>query len=241
MKIVSVVHSKGGVGKSMTARMVGSGLTCLGFKVVILDADAQASTWKWYQRAAEKGLYDYVPHVDRAPAAAFREHARRNFPQADVIIIDTIGTKADEKAAALLVAAIRDADLVITPLDPSSADDVADLDDIEATFAVSRKNKPQMEFRYLLSKQNPRPPKKQAAKVSEFVISKASSGFKTLETPLCERFQYKDAVDEGTSTLGNPKRDPARQELEELTMEVAAILGLPIDVEEGEEAVSNGV
>lgn len=241
MKIVSMVHSKGGVGKSMAARMVGAGLTCLGFKVVILDADKQASTWNWYQRAAKKGLYDYVPHVDKAPAAAFREHARRNFSHVDVVIIDTIGTKADEEAAELLVAAIRDADLVITPLDPSSPDDIADIADIEATFVASKKKNPQMEFRYLLSKQNPRPPKKQAAKITEFVISKATSGFKTLETPLCERFQYKDAVDEGTSTLGNPKRDPARQELEELTMEVAAILGLPVDVEEGEEAVSHGV
>jgi chromosome partitioning protein len=236
MKIVSIVHSKGGVGKSMAARMVGAGLTCLGFKVVILDADKQASTWKWYQRAAKKGLYDYVPHVDTAPSAAFREHARRNFSHVDVVIIDTIGTKADTEALSILYAAIRDADLVITPLDPSSPDDVADLHDIEAAFIEHKKKNKESDFRYLLSKQNPRPPKKQAAKIIEFVTTKASQGFKTLETPLCERFQYKDAVDEGTSTLGNPKRDPARQELEELTLEVAALLGLPVEIEEGEEA-----
>lgn len=238
MKIISIVHSKGGVGKSMVARMLGAGLTCLDFKVVILDADQQASSWVWYQAATKKGLHEYVPHVDKVPTTDFRSYANRVFGHADVIIIDTIGSKADERAAEILASAVKDADLVLTPLDPSSPDDVKDIADIEAAYLKSRKANPQLLFRYLLSKQNPRPGKKQAAKVMEFVLEKASVGFKTLETPLCERFQYKDAVEEGTSTLANPKKDPARQELEELTVEVARLLGLPLDVEDAAEVAN---
>ena len=47
--VIAVCNRKGGVGKTMTAISLGASLVSFGKKVLIIDADAQASVKKSYE------------------------------------------------------------------------------------------------------------------------------------------------------------------------------------------------
>lgn len=62
-QIISIVNSKGGVGKSTTAVCVATVLSSKGYKVLLRDADPQASTTEWITliKQSEKIPFDFEP------------------------------------------------------------------------------------------------------------------------------------------------------------------------------------
>jgi chromosome partitioning protein len=61
-KIIAIAQHKGGVGKTTSAINIGAGLTKLGYKVLLVDLDAQANLTE------SLGLEDYRPTIEDALA-----------------------------------------------------------------------------------------------------------------------------------------------------------------------------
>lgn len=109
---MSIVHTKGGVGKSTSAIYLAVAAARRGMTVVLRDADPQGSASLWAHAAAAAG--DPLP---------FEVHAAASVPAItapaadDLVIIDTPPGFPD-----LIDAAIDAADFVLVPTGPSPLD-----------------------------------------------------------------------------------------------------------------------
>ena len=117
--VVTVAQQKGGSGKSTIAANLAAALAAEGRRVALLDADPQGSVTRWHEERRRHDGNGRIaplsfdrPSGWRVPIAL--DKLRR---EQDVVVVDTpphAGTDAK--------AAIRAADLVLMPLQPSPAD-----------------------------------------------------------------------------------------------------------------------
>lgn len=129
MKTISVVSQKGGSGKSFITVHLAVALEALGFSVVILDLDPQASVLQWDN--ARKATTPVVAsgHHDRLPVLL--KTARDG--EADIVLIDT-PPHSDHTA----LAAIKVADLILVPTRPRIFDLRAVGDTLDLLSAARR-------------------------------------------------------------------------------------------------------
>lgn len=122
--VVAVAQRKGGAGKSTVAANLAATLACEGRRVALLDIDPQQTLARWHAQRVATGAngdrtagaladLDFdAPSGWRVPGALDRLRASH-----DVVILDTPPhAETDAKLA------IRGADLVLVPLQPSPAD-----------------------------------------------------------------------------------------------------------------------
>ncbi len=115
--VVAVAQRKGGAGKSTLAANLAAAFAGQGERVALLDTDPQKTLFHWHDQRGHAGQRANVLDFDapsgwRVPAAC--EKLRRSH---DVILLDT--PPHDDTDARI---AIRAADLVLVPLQPSPAD-----------------------------------------------------------------------------------------------------------------------
>ncbi|MGG5820987.1 ParA family partition ATPase [Falsiroseomonas sp. HW251] len=114
--VVAVAQRKGGAGKSTLAANLAAAFAGQGERVALLDTDPQKTLGHWHAargRSPRASVLDFeAPSGWRVPGAADRY--RRSH---DVILLDT--PPHDDTDARI---AIRAADLVLVPLQPSAAD-----------------------------------------------------------------------------------------------------------------------
>ena len=126
MRVVVFLSQKGGSGKSTLACATAVAAQLDGHRVALVDLDAQGSTASWVD-ARNKLRASMLP--DKAPpeiplrkvgasriGAWFKEARGRNVGDV-LVIIDTAGTTSEDVAEAL-----RNADAVIIPVQPSPQD-----------------------------------------------------------------------------------------------------------------------
>ncbi|MGO9158593.1 ParA family protein [Mycobacterium sp.] len=111
--IWSLVHTKGGVGKTTTAMYLAAAAVRRGVPVRVVDADPQGSASSWADRAAYRGTP--LP-FDVSPAMAAGVRVLSSEPD-ELILIDT-----PPGTASVIDAAIDAADLVIIPTGARAAD-----------------------------------------------------------------------------------------------------------------------
>jgi chromosome partitioning protein len=117
-KIITIAQQKGGAGKTTIASHLAVAFSQKGKRVTAIDIDPQASLTKWHQLREEKFGVGYTG-MQFASVSGWRLHnevanAKQN---SDVIIIDSPPhTQTETKTA------IRVADLVIIPAQPSPTD-----------------------------------------------------------------------------------------------------------------------
>ncbi len=111
--IWSVVHSKGGVGKTTTAMFLAAAAARRGIPVRVVDADPQGSASSWADRAAHLGAP--LP-FEVTPGTAADVRVLSSEPGELVLVDSPPGT------AAAIDAAVDAADLVIIPTGPRAAD-----------------------------------------------------------------------------------------------------------------------
>ena len=111
-KIIAVLNQKGGVGKTTIATNLAHALQLEGHKVILVDSDPQGSARDW--NAASDGALIKVIGLDRATLAKDILAVVDNH---DFIIIDGAPQIAD-----LAIAAIKCADMILIPVQPSPYD-----------------------------------------------------------------------------------------------------------------------
>ncbi len=115
--VLAVAQRKGGAGKSTLAANLATAYAGLGERVALLDTDPQKSLGFWHQARQQAGARAQALDFDtpsgwRVPGAV--EKLRRSH---DIILLDT--APHDDTDARI---AIRAADLVLMPLQPSAPD-----------------------------------------------------------------------------------------------------------------------
>jgi chromosome partitioning protein len=112
MKIIAFMNEKGGVGKTTTSTNFATALHRRGLKVVLVDADPQASARDWREASPEGANLPPVIAFDRPQMMSSIGSLN-----ADIVVIDT-----PAKAEAMSAAVIRIANVVIMVLQPCGLD-----------------------------------------------------------------------------------------------------------------------
>ena len=115
MKIVGVLHGKGGVGKTTIAVNTARSLQLRGHEPVIIDCDAQGTAQSWKASRADEA--ELPPVFGVGKASALESDVRRLSGSFDAAIIDG-GAHLDKIHAAI----IKTSDLVLIPVQPSPTD-----------------------------------------------------------------------------------------------------------------------
>jgi chromosome partitioning protein len=141
MKVIAVLNQKGGSGKTTIATHLARALQLSGEDVLLVDSDPQGSARDWAAVRDDQPLT--VVGIDRPTI----ERDLKNIARKDYVVIDGAPQAAD-----LAVSAIKAADFVLIPVQPSPYDiwATADLVDLvkqrieitdgklQAAFVVSR-------------------------------------------------------------------------------------------------------
>ncbi len=108
MKTVAVTINKGGAGKTMISRSLGTAAATAGLAVLILDMDTQQNSTNWRRRRGEEHPLPLVYFTTENDLAEALKRART--ASCDLVIIDTPPGRSTEAPAA-----VEEADLVLIP------------------------------------------------------------------------------------------------------------------------------
>lgn len=115
--IIAVLNQKGGAGKSTLATNLARALQLRGLRAMIADADPQQTAIEWRQSYDQAGGEDEMPAVLGVDRDNFDSDVRTVASAFDVVIIDG-APRMNER----IEAALRVADLVLIPVQPSAFD-----------------------------------------------------------------------------------------------------------------------
>ena len=127
--VIAVANQKGGCGKTtLTMNLAGVLAIEAKMKVLVIDADPQASAQHWAMRAGESGMgFEVLTHPHEDIHRKVRELATKGY---DVILIDCppgasqLSTGKDSQTSISRMALLA-ADLVVVPVRPSMLDYLA--------------------------------------------------------------------------------------------------------------------
>jgi chromosome partitioning protein len=121
--LIAVANQKGGCGKTTTAMNLAGGLTKAKYRVLVVDADPQASATMW-SLARGQGSLPFDVTTARQIKGKFRELADGS--DYDLVLIDCppgmIGDPDQAGSSRIAKDALRHADAILVPLRPSTLD-----------------------------------------------------------------------------------------------------------------------
>jgi len=204
--VIAIAQRKGGAGKSTVAANLATALAESGHRVGLLDIDPQRSLARWDQQRGEskkaRALHFEAPTGWRLPATLERLKREQDF-----LLLDT--APHDDTDARL---AIRGADLVLVPLQPSAAD----LWSMDATLDLAKQER--RPVRLLLN----RVPA--AGKLREEIEGQLRDRrLPVLDTVLGNRTAYAQAFMAGLGVVEAAPRGPAAAEVRALAEALRAL------------------
>ena len=212
--IVALATLKGGSGKSTAAACLAVHAQLSGDRVVVIDADPQASLLHW------RGLGDpplelrVVADITEAVARRARELAET----ADLVIIDTAGFRNRTMIEALSVADLAVIPIKASPLDISAAIETIRL--IEEVNATEERQGRPMAYRLLLTQVTV------GSAVARHVRRElAEAGYALFNAELANRVAYAEASIAGRMPIHLDPRGAAARDSEEFALEVRQALG----------------
>ena len=151
MKVIAVIAQKGGTGKTTLSLATAVAATAEGLSTAVIDLDPQATASSWSDRRQDESPVVISAQAARLPRildAAEEEGA-------DLVVIDT-APRAEQAA----LAAVKAADLVLTPCRPA----IYDLETVMTTVELVRLAQQHTPLLCVLNGVPPRGPRQQQAR-----------------------------------------------------------------------------
>jgi len=209
-KIVAVLNTKGGEGKTTLVIHLATCLSRMGYKVLVVDTDPQQSFVNWYQSGVGQPVFDVM--ATHKPAEL--EHLDQIPDDYDYVLVDGAATLNDTTAAVIV-----NADLVLIPIKASPLS-------FAATSAVMdcirvREKRGKIKVRFCLTMYQQR-----AALNIVLTDTIKQVGHKYLRTPMYARQVYPRSLFNG-GTVYDDKTRPGRQaagEIDNITRELLEVI-----------------
>lgn len=212
-KIVALAARKGGVGKSTVACCLAAESLARGLRVLLIDADPQATAIMWGKaRARREG--DLLLSV-RAMGAEMADDLPPLAREVDLTIIDCPGWTDRVQRSALMVA-----DLVLLPSAPTAFDSWS-LKSGMAPLLDARRVRPELDAAAVVSRKQAGTLQGQGARELFEQI-----GLSVLKSELGQRVAFSEATGQGMTVSEYAPRSEAAREIKALTAEVLARLGI---------------
>ena len=209
MAVVTVAQQKGGAGKTTLVIQLATALAALGRRVALVDIDPQGSLTGWMRLREHRQREAAELRFSMIGGWRLGVEIDRLKREADIILVDTPPhTEIDAKAA------VRGADLVLVPVQPSTLDVWAS----QATVELAAREK-----RRLALVLNRVPPRGRA--VEEARQALAELGAPALANQLGNRQAFVTSIAQGLGVVESKPRSPAADEARALAEDVARRLG----------------
>ena len=210
-KIVAVVNQKGGVGKTTIATNTASQLHSTGQKVILVDLDPQGSSTDWADAREGEDIF---------PVIRMGKSIARDLPKVcrdyDWVIID-----GAPQVSELAAAAIRAADLVLIPVQPSPYDVWACADIVELIKTRQEVTDGEPKAAFIISR---------AIKGTNLSreVSEVLDGYglPVLQNRTTQRVQYAETAKTGGSVLDLDNDHQARFEIRMIAKELEKVMEL---------------
>jgi chromosome partitioning protein len=211
MPIVAILNEKGGSGKTTLSTNLARGFQALGRRVLLVDSDPQGSARDWYAAAGEDNNLPPVVGLDRP--ALFKE-----LPElardADLVIID-----GAPQIEALAIAAVKTADVVLIPVQPSPYDIWAAESLVELVKARRELANDKPKAAFVVSRQI----------VGTRLAGDARKALEGYQLPIfksctSQRVVYANSATNGATVLDVEPEGPAAKEIRALQEELAAFM-----------------
>ena len=206
--IVSFVNQKGGVGKTTSAINFAASLKRKNYKLLFIDADPQGSATQWHS-VENNTAFEVLHH----PEPITKSEIETLSQEYDYLVIDAPPAIGDITKSILAVA-----ELSIIPLSPSSLDIWSCKGTLEMIDSAREEN-PDLDVKLLINRKIPGTRVGREARQSLGVFN-----MDILDTELCQRVAYIDAMTSGVSVMQYAPGSKAAGEIENLCDEVTLMV-----------------
>ena len=196
-QVIAIANTKGGVGKSTLAGNLTWALaTQTDRRVLLVDADPQASVTKWFDLATADLPFD---RTQLTTARVLHQQLPRLRQAYDLIVVDCPPMQSDVTAAA-----VTQADLGLVPVLPSPLDVLA-YSELVPLLRQAQGMNPSLALRFVINQLAPR-----TALAREVRETLADADIPVLPTYIHDRQVYRRVVAQGATVVSEP--GPARDE-----------------------------
>jgi len=208
MKVIAVLNQKGGSGKTTIATHLARSLQINGFDVLLVDSDPQGSARDWAAVREDQPLT--VVGIDRPTI----DRDLKNIARKDFVVIDGAPQAAD-----LAVSAIKAADFVLIPVQPSPYDIWATADLVELVKQRIEVTDGKLQAAFVVSRAI-----KGTRIGSEITEALNGYGLPVLESRITQRVSYPGTASTGMTVQDSEPDGDAAREIQALTNEIKAKL-----------------
>lgn len=208
MKVIAVLNQKGGAGKTTIATHLARALQLGGNDVVLIDSDPQGSARDWAAVREDQPLH--VVGIDRPTI----DRDIKALGQKDFVVIDGAPQAAD-----LAVSAIKAADFVLIPVQPSPYDIWATADLVDLVKSRIELTDGKLKAAFIVSRAI------KGTKIgAEIGDALAGYGLPVLATRITQRVSYPSTAATGKTIFDLEPDGEAAQEVRALADELKSIL-----------------
>ncbi len=207
MDVIAVLNQKGGVGKTTISTHIGRALQLRGHEVVLVDSDPQGSARDWSAVDVEQLLT--TVGIDRPTIERDVKRLR-----ADFVVIDGAPQASD-----LAVSALKAADLVLIPVQPSPYDIWATADLVDLVKQRIEITDGKLKAAFIVSRAI-------TGTIISGEVRDALAGYDlpVLDTTLYQRVSYPTTAAKGTTVLDSNVDPAASAEINSLVSEALVLL-----------------
>lgn len=226
--VIAVANQKGGCGKTTISMNVAGCLARAGYKVLLVDADPQASAMQWRNNREDSAL---PFHVQSFPFPTLHKELPSQIEQSgyDIVLIDCppgAATKADGKGD-ITRSALLLAHAILMPVRPTPLDYQASAIILPLLHDIAFMRSQQKLAVLLVI--NGKPPSRtrlgfEARAAAEQIFAVEGMQIQILKTEICTRQTFAEAPSAGQVVVDYDPKSKASAEVQNLTEEVLECL-----------------